>query len=204
MRASFEVSSHILGAWSWFAFFPVLEDFSLYALHLFEVISSVMLYPVLSPFSAGALIRAPTAVRGFTKPNCCNTTHCTDAIEWLDQTPKFRKIYLVQNCIFQMPIDAWSNGISLSGYILHYSPSFFFIVMKRADSKLYKKKVHRTLKTNSYVVRITGNYNDCIWVVLRKCAPGGGGGGGWPCFTHSLSIKSLNVDDFHVSVAINI
>ena len=33
---------------------------------------------------------------------------------------------------------------------------------------------------------------------------------GWPCsycftiFTHLLSIKSSNVDDFHVSVAINI
>ena len=42
-----------------------------------------------------------------------------------------------------------------------------------------------------------------IWVVLRKGVPWGGDRVR-DCITHLLSIKSLNVDDFHVSVAINI
>ena len=41
-----------------------------------------------------------------------------------------------------------------------------------------------------------------IWVVLRKGVPWGVTV--FETITHLLSMKSLNVDDFHVSVAINI
>ena len=59
------------------------------------------------------------------------------------------------------------------------------------------KNLVTMLKDHLYII---------IWVVLRKGVP-------WgvtdtdrvrDCITHLLSIKSLNVDDFHVSVAINI
>ena len=42
-----------------------------------------------------------------------------------------------------------------------------------------------------------------IWVVLRKGVPRGGDHVR-DCITHLLSIKNSNVDDFHVSIAINI
>ena len=45
-------------------------------------------------------------------------------------------------------------------------------------------------------------YN-AMWVVLRKGVPRGGDHVR-DCITHLLSIKNSNVDDFHVSIAINI
>ena len=43
----------------------------------------------------------------------------------------------------------------------------------------------------------------CKWVVLRIGVPRGGDHVR-DCITHLLSIKNSNVDDFHVSITINI
>ena len=71
-------------------------------------------------------------------------------------------------------------------------------------SELFYYLMHPVMELLSGILKIYFQlYNiTYIWVVLRKGVHTKGGDHVRECITHLLSIQNLNVDDFHVSIAI--